>query len=71
MAAGGLLIREPAPVFLPVQARREPLMLEPVLFRFDLLLIGHIKKIQLVSRELVAGQRVRAGMEFGATAARR
>src|SRR5207249_1467135 len=41
----GLLIHEPAPVLLPMQAWREPLMLEAVHYRFDLFLAAHVKKI--------------------------
>ena len=52
-----------------MEARRFPLVLEPVHLRLDLLAAGHVKDVQLVQGELVTRQGVGPGLQDGPTAA--
>jgi len=68
VSAADLLVAEVAPVLVPMQSRGG--VVEPIHWGLDGLPGGDVEEIELIGRELVAGQRVGAGPEFGPAAAR-
>src|SRR5258705_11431930 len=69
MPAVGLLVGEMPAVFLPAQARLQPLVLEAVHLRLQLPARGDLEHIQFVGGELVARQGIGSSLKLRAAAA--